>query len=67
MSQDLMIEIPEADFRQWSILFDEWLELMSRIEAERPTREAEDAQHNHQFREKMDAIWARIEHVEKIH
>ena len=67
MSQNLTVEIPESDARQFEALLDELLQVLNRIEAERPMREAEDAKHNQQFRERMDVIWARIESLGKAH
>lgn len=67
MSQNLSIEIPESEARRFEAVLDELLLLLNRIEAERPLREAEDAEHNRRFRERMDAIWARIKKVEKTH
>ena len=67
MSQNLTVEIPEADARRVEALLDEWLELLTRIEAERPLREQEDAEHNRRFRKTMDEIWARLGRVEKVH
>lgn len=67
MSQNLTFEIPEPEAKRFEALLDEWLELLTRIEAERPLREQEDAEHNRRFRETMDDIWARIRRVEKTH
>ena len=65
MSQNLTIEIPESEASRFETLLDEWLELLTRIEAERPLREQEDAEHNRRFRKTMDEIWTRLGRVEK--
>lgn len=67
MSQNLTVEVPEVDFNRFKALLGEWLELLTRMAAERPLREQEDAEHNRRFRENMDVIWVRIESLEKAH
>jgi hypothetical protein len=67
MDGNLTFEIPEADASRFESLLDEWLQLLTRMEAERPQREQEDARHNREFRETMDVIWARLEDVERGH
>jgi hypothetical protein len=67
MSQNLTIEIPESEASRLKSLLEDWLALMSRMEAERPAREAEEARLDQRFRENMDIIWARIKYVGNAH
>ena len=67
MSQNLTIEIPVSDAKRFEALLDEVLQALDRIEAERPMREAEDAKHNQQFRERMNSIQAVLTNVEQTH
>jgi hypothetical protein len=67
MSQNLTIEIPKSDAKRFEAVLDDLLQLLTRMEAERPVHEAEDAKHNQQFRERMNNIWAIIENVEQAH
>ncbi len=60
-----MIEFPESDYQRLMAILDECIALLNRMEAERPLREQEDAEHNRRFRETMDDIWARIRRMEK--
>jgi hypothetical protein len=60
MSQNLTVESPGSGARRFEALLDELLLLLNRIAAERPMREAEHAEHNKRFRERMDEIWAII-------
>ena len=53
-----------SNVRQLKSLWNDWLALMNRMEAERFAYEAESAKHNQQFRERMGAIRAVMNRIE---
>lgn len=67
MNGKLTFEVPAAEATQFESLLDEWLVLLRQMAADRARQEREAEEYRQRFRTRMDAIWARLEDVEKVY